>query len=273
MKMMFENTIFTNVAETSDGGVYWEGLEDPPSGVSITDWRGKAWSRSNGTTVAHPNARFCTPVAQCPAIDPAWDTPEGVIVDAIVFGVRRTDSGGIPLVMEAGDWNQGIFLGASMRTLDNDSNKLMQDPFAMRAYFGLNLGTYLRHWLSFGLRKGLNRPKIFEVNWFRTNNNGRLLWPGFAENSRVLDWIFRRLEGEQCAEINKLGLGVPARENGLNTNGLNSFDWDALFGLDKDFWERELDAPRKFFDDYLPIDLPSPTHSPTHSATTIWPSP
>ena len=128
----------------------------------------------------------------------------------------------------------------------------------MRPYLGTNLGTYLRHWLTFGLRKGLKLPKIYQVNWFRTNNNGRLQWPGFSENSRVLDWIFRRLEGEQCAEINALGFGVPAHENGMNTQGLDNFDWDALFGLDKSFWEKELGAIRKFFDNYLPIDLPSP---------------
>ena len=124
MKMMFENTIFTNVAETSDGGVYWEGLEDPPSGVTITDWRGQPWKRSSGTTASHQNARFCTPVSQCPAIDPKWDDAEGVVIDAIVFGVRRTDNGGIPLVMESADWNQGIFVGSSMRTLDVDSNQV-----------------------------------------------------------------------------------------------------------------------------------------------------
>jgi len=164
--------------------------------------------------------------------------------------------------MEAKDWRQGVFMGASMRTYDSETKRVEPDPFAMRGYLGLNFGTYLRHWLSLSLRPGLQMPKIFHVNWFRKTSEGRLIWPGFAENCRILDWIMRRCDNEPCAKPNNLGYLVPT-EGSLNVNGMPAPipDWKSLFDMDKTFWTNELSSIRQFFEDQLPIDLPSPIMS------------
>lgn len=243
MKTIFENTIFTNVASTSDGGVYWEGLEkeiDP--NVKITDWQGRAWTKGQSKTpAAHPNSRFCSPANQCPIIDPNWEAPEGVPISAVLFGGRRP--AGVPLVYEARSWQHGVFVGAAMRSeataaAEHKGKVIMHDPFAMRPFFGYNFGHYLEHWLSMADRS-TKLPKIFHVNWFRKSTEGKFLWPGFGENSRVLDWVLRRIDNEDCAQETPVGL-VPS-ENGLNLDGLNEeINLRELFELPKDFWMEEV---------------------------------
>ncbi|KAL3860782.1 hypothetical protein ACJMK2_010852 [Sinanodonta woodiana] len=260
MKTIEKNTIFTNVAETSDGGVFWEGLEGEISNnVSITSWLGvDNWNREMEKSAAHPNSRFCTPADQCPILDPDWESPEGVPIEAIIFGGRRPE--GVPLVYEAFNWQHGVFVGASMRSeataaAEHKGKVLMHDPFAMRPFFGYNFGQYLQHWLSFQDRPGLKLPRIYHVNWFRKSKDGKFLWPGFGENSRVLDWIFRRLNGEDCAE--KTPIGMVPKQNALKLENLEEHvDMDALFSLQKEFWQHEVKDIQKYFDEQVGSDLP-----------------
>ncbi|CAG9764772.1 unnamed protein product [Ceutorhynchus assimilis] len=258
MSTIFKNTIFTNVASTSDGGVFWEGMEDDLNpAATITDWRGNKWTKASKTPAAHPNSRFCTPAGQCPIIDPQWEAPEGVPISAILFGGRRP--AGVPLVYEARDWKHGVLIGASMRSeataaAEHKGKVIMHDPFAMRPFFGYNFGHYLKHWLSMEERS-TNLPKIFHVNWFRKSSEGKFLWPGFGENSRVLDWILRRLDNEDCSTETPIGL-VPS-ENAINLSGLDEeVDMGQLFGLSKNFWLEEVFAIEKYFKEQVGDDLP-----------------
>nr|CAI5835492.1 unnamed protein product [Callosobruchus analis] len=259
MDTIFRNTLFTNVALTSDGGVYWEGLEnETPKDVKITDWRGQAWVRGQDKTpAAHPNSRFCTPAKQCPIIDPAWEHPDGVPISAILFGGRRP--AGVPLVFEARNWRHGVFVGASMRSeataaAEHKGKVIMHDPFAMRPFFGYNFGKYLEHWLSME-QPSRQLPKIFHVNWFRKSQEGKFLWPGFGENSRVLDWILRRLDGEDCAQ--ETAIGYVPKSNSLNLEGLKeTVDIQQLFDIPKDFWREEVYAIEKYFNEQVGNDLP-----------------
>ncbi|KAJ8968279.1 hypothetical protein NQ317_011080 [Molorchus minor] len=257
MKTIFKNTVFTNVASTSDGGVFWEGMEDEiQDGVKITDWRGNQWVKG-GSPAAHPNSRFCTPAAQCPIIDPAWEDPAGVPISAILFGGRRP--AGVPLVYEARDWKHGVLIGASMRSeataaAEHKGKVIMHDPFAMRPFFGYNFGHYLSHWLSMETRSK-NLPKIFHVNWFRKGSDGKFLWPGFGENSRVLDWILRRLDNEDCAQSVPIGL-IP-KPDSLNLKGLKeNVNLEELFALPKDFWLEEVYSIERYFKEQVGRDLP-----------------
>lgn len=205
MATINKNTMFTNVAYTSDGGVWWEGMDKLPADVKVTSWTGKEWTPESGTLAAHPNSRFCAPASQCPILDDSWESPEGVPISAIVFGGRRPQ--GVPLVYESFDWAHGVFIGASMRSeataaAEHKGKVIMHDPFAMRPFFGYNFGHYLQHWLNFGRKDNLKLPKIFHVNWFRKGEDGQFLWPGFGENCRVLDWICRRVDHEDCAKVN-----------------------------------------------------------------------
>lgn len=258
MNTVFRNTIFTNVASTSDGGVYWEGMESSIApNVQITDWLGMPWDKSSGRPAAHPNSRFCTPAAQCPMIDPAWEDPEGVPISAILFGGRRP--AGVPLVYEANSWAHGVFLGAAMRSeataaAEFRGKVIMHDPFAMRPFFGYNFGNYLAHWLSME-KSGRSLPKIFHVNWFRKGTDGLFLWPGYGENSRVLEWILKRVENEPCFTDSPIGR-MPTKE-GLNLNGMTTpIDVKQLFSLDKDFWQNEVKAISTYFDTQVGADLP-----------------
>ncbi|KAJ8936618.1 hypothetical protein NQ314_012233 [Rhamnusium bicolor] len=259
MSTIFKNTVFTNVASTSDGGVFWEGMEDEiENGVKITDWRGNQWVKGqNSAPAAHPNSRFCTPAAQCPIIDPAWEDPDGVPISAILFGGRRP--AGVPLVYEARDWKHGVFIGSAMRSeataaAEYKGKVIMHDPFAMRPFFGYNFGDYLSHWLSMEKRSN-SLPKIFHVNWFRKGSDGKFLWPGFGENSRVLDWILRRLDNENCAQDTPIGL-IP-KPNSLNLEGLNeNINLTELFNLPKDFWREEVFAIETYFKEQVGKDLP-----------------
>ncbi|XP_017031644.1 phosphoenolpyruvate carboxykinase [GTP] [Drosophila kikkawai] len=259
MDTIFRNSVFTNVASTSDGGVYWEGMDKSQlKDVTVTDWLGKLWSPESGKPAAHPNSRFCTPAAQCPIIDPNWEDSAGVPISAILFGGRRPE--GVPLVYEARDWTHGVFMGAAMRSeataaAEHKAKTIMHDPFAMRPFFGYNFGDYLAHWLSMEQRGQV--PKIFHVNWFRKSSEGKFLWPGFGDNSRVLDWIFRRVEGEQCFEDSPIGR-LPAKDS-LNVGGMNErIDLEQLFQLPKDFWEQEVGAIERYFEEQVGHHLPSP---------------
>ncbi|GAB1298895.1 Phosphoenolpyruvate carboxykinase [Apodemus speciosus] len=261
MATIQSNTLFTNVAETSDGGVYWEGIDQPLApGVTITSWLGKPWKpgmRGDKEPCAHPNSRFCVPARQCPIMDPAWEAPEGVPIDAIIFGGRRPK--GVPLVYEAFSWRHGVFVGSSMRSestaaAEHKGKTIMHDPFAMRPFFGYNFGHYLEHWLSMEGRKGVRLPRIFHVNWFRRDEAGHFLWPGFGENARVLDWICRRLAGEDSARETPIGL-VP-KEGALDLSGLRAIDTSQLFSIPKDFWEQEVRDIRGYLTEQVNQDLP-----------------
>ncbi|XP_055891142.1 phosphoenolpyruvate carboxykinase, cytosolic [GTP]-like isoform X1 [Biomphalaria glabrata] len=262
MQTIKANTIFTNVAETSDGGVFWEGLEkEIEQGVKIKSWLGdEDWKKEESDRpAAHANSRFCTPAEQCPIMDPAWEDPQGVPIDAIIFGGRRPT--GVPLVYESFNWQHGVFIGASMRSestaaAEHVAKQIMHDPFAMRPFFGYNFGDYLKHWLSFGQKEGLVLPKIFHVNWFRKGGpNNSFLWPGFGENARVLDWIVRRCNNEDIAK--KTAIGYVPKFDSLNLEGLEEpVDLDALFSLPREFWENEVNAIYKYFDEQVNDDLP-----------------
>ncbi|XP_058823648.1 phosphoenolpyruvate carboxykinase [GTP]-like [Topomyia yanbarensis] len=263
MNTVYKNTIFTNVAATSDGGVFWEGMEKEISpDVEITDWLGQPWKLGvSKTPAAHPNSRFCAPASQCPIIDSAWEDNEGVPISAILFGGRRPE--GVPLVYEANSWAHGVFVGSAMRSettaaAEHKGKMIMNDPFAMRPFFGYNFGDYLKHWLSMEQRAekaGGHPPKIFHINWFRKDAKGKFLWPGFGENSRVLEWILRRIDDQDCYRDTPIGR-VPSA-GALNLDGLKSpVDEKELFAIPKQFWLKEVDEIKQYYDNQLPHDLP-----------------
>jgi phosphoenolpyruvate carboxykinase (GTP) len=253
MAMVRENSIFTNCARTDDGDVWWEGMtEEPP--VHAIDWKGNDWTPQSDSPAAHPNARFTAPAAQDPAIAPDWEDPGGVPVDAMLFGGRRSEV--VPLIHEAFDWEHGVFLGASMSSettaaAAGEVGKLRRDPFAMLPFCGYHMADYWAHWLKFGEREGLVLPKIFYVNWFRKDlDTGRFLWPGFGENSRVLEWVFRRCDDAVQARDTPIGR-VPT-PNALNTDGLDVPDEDLerILGVDPQEWKGEIPLIREFFDTF-----------------------
>ncbi|NP_001079946.1 phosphoenolpyruvate carboxykinase 1 S homeolog [Xenopus laevis] len=258
METIRNNTIFTNVGETSDGGIYWEGINkclDP--GVTLTSWKNKEWTPENGEPCAHPNSRFCTPASQCPIIDPEWESQEGVPIEGLIFGGRRP--AGVPLVYEALSWQHGVFVGSAMRSeataaAEHKGKVIMHDPFAMRPFFGYNFGKYLAHWLSMEHYPSTKLPKIFHVNWFRKDKEGNFLWPGYGENIRVLEWMFKRINGEDCAKETPIGF-IPA-EGALNLKGLGDVNMEELFEISKEFWEEEVKDIKKYLDDQVNADLP-----------------
>lgn len=263
METCNKNTIFTNVASTSDGGVFWEGMESSLApGVEITDWQGQPWKMGvSQSPAAHPNSRFCTPASQCPIIDPEWESPEGVPISAILFGGRRPK--GVPLVYEARSWEHGVFVGSAMRSESTAAAEykgkcIMHDPFAMRPFFGYNFGHYLSHWLSMEKRAvdaGGVAPKVFHVNWFRKDANNRFMWPGFGDNARVVDWIMKRIDNVDCFTDTAVGR-VPS-DGALPVDGLTSpIDMKELFSLPKDFWQQECKDIQLYFDNQVGVDLP-----------------
>ncbi|XP_033822712.1 phosphoenolpyruvate carboxykinase, cytosolic [GTP] [Periophthalmus magnuspinnatus] len=260
MSTIVQNTIFTNVAETSDGGVYWEGMDQElPEGVTITSWKNKPWTKEDGEPCAHPNSRFCTPAGQCPIIDPQWESPEGVPIEAIIFGGRRPE--GVPLVYEAFSWEHGVFVGAAMRSeataaAEHQGKVIMHDPFAMRPFFGYNFGQYLSHWLSMSQRPNAKLPKIFHVNWFRKSPETGFLWPGFGDNIRVLDWIFKRVTGQAGAMPSTVGY-LPCQQSLDLRDMTQEVDLQKLFQLDKEFWEQEVMKVREYFTTQVNVDLPN----------------
>jgi phosphoenolpyruvate carboxykinase (GTP) len=263
MDSVRENTIFTNVATTVEGDVWWEGMTDEaPAG--LTDWLGNAWTPDSGTPAAHPNSRFCAPLNQLSSLSEDWESPEGVQLDAILFGGRRATN--VPLVVQSRSWEHGVFIGASISSeqtaaAEGPVGKLRRDPFAMLPFCGYNMADYFSHWLEIGERVGEeNLPKIFQVNWFRKGQDGKFLWPGFAENSRVIEWIVNRLEGQAKAVESPIGL-LPAR-GGLDISGLD-LDYqtmDELFEIDGESWLYEVRMAEQFFagfGDKLPAQLGS----------------
>jgi phosphoenolpyruvate carboxykinase (GTP) len=220
MDTIERNSIFTNCAKTADGDIWWEGMTGQPPD-QVTDWHGNEWTPESDTPAAHPNARFTTPASQCPCIAPEWEDPAGVPIDAFLFGGRRATV--VPLVHEAFDWEHAVFMGATMSSETTAAaagavGQLRFDPMAMLPFCGYNMADYFAHWLKLGKREGAELPRVFYVNWFRKDADGKFLWPGFGENSRVLEWVFRRCEGKADAVETPIGL-LPA-EGEINTEGL-----------------------------------------------------
>jgi phosphoenolpyruvate carboxykinase (GTP) len=242
MKTMYGNSIFTNVALTDDGDVWWEGMTQQPP-AHLTDWKGNDWTPESGTPAAHPNARFTVPAAQCPIIAPEWEDPRGVPISAILFGGRRASA--VPLVTESFDWQHGVFLGANIASektaaAEGKVGELRRDPFAMLPFCGYNMGDYFGHWVSLGkAHDPAKLPKIYYVNWFRKDAAGRFVWPGFGENSRVLKWIVERLNG--AAEGVRTPIGVLPAAGALDTAGLDlsAADLDLLLSVDPEAWKDE----------------------------------
>jgi phosphoenolpyruvate carboxykinase (GTP) len=261
MRMLGHDTVFTNTALTDDGDVWWEGMTSVPPPV-LTDWRRQRWTPDSGRPAAHPNARFCVHAAQCPSIAPEWEDPAGVPVSAFLFGGRRATT--VPLVFESRDWEHGVLVAATMGSETTAAatggvGQLRRDPFAMLPFCGYHMGDYFAHWLSMTSRTDQAKlPRIYGVNWFRKDDDGRFLWPGFGENSRVLEWIFRRIDGDADALDTPIGF-VP-RPDDLVLDGLDApvEDVAAALRIDANDWRAELagiDAYLEQFGEHLPARL------------------
>ena len=247
------NTVFTNTALTADGDVWWEGLtKEAPEG--LTNWKGQPHDPASGQPAAHPNARFAAPAGQCPAIAPEWEDPKGVPISAILFGGRRASA--VPLVTEAYDWDHGVFMGSSVASegtaaAENKVGELRRDPFAMLPFCGYNMGDYFAHWLSMKDRTDASKlPRLYFVNWFRKNEDGKFVWPGFGDNARVLKWIAERLDGEADAVDTPVGR-VPTRE-ALDLSGLDlsAADLSTLLDVDAAVWAEEAALIPAFYDKF-----------------------
>jgi phosphoenolpyruvate carboxykinase (GTP) len=244
IRTLYANCVYTNCALTDDGDVWWEGLtKEPPA--HLIDWLGKDWTPASGTPAAHANARFTAPASQDPAIDPQWEDPAGVPIDAIMFGGRRATT--VPLVREGFDWVHGVFLGSIMSSemtaaAAGTIGKLRFDPFAMLPFCGYNMADYWGHWLNIGNKAGAQLPRVYLVNWFRKDADGKFMWPGFGENSRVIEWIFGRCSGEDDAVETAIGF-LPA-PGAIDTNGLDvtAEGLAALLAVDPAAWVGELAA-------------------------------
>jgi phosphoenolpyruvate carboxykinase (GTP) len=254
------NTIFTNCALTDDGDVWWEGMTPEPPAHAV-DWKGRDWTPEADEPAAHPNARFTTPAAQCPSIAPNWEDPAGVPIDAFLFGGRRASV--VPLVVEAFDWEHGVFIGSIMGSEKTSAaagklGELRFDPMAMLPFCGYDMARYFEHWLEVGRLEGAVLPRIFMVNWFRKDDEGNYLWPGFGDNSRVLAWIFRRCDGEGAAAETPIGL-VPTGD-ALDLSGLELSDaaLEQLLEVDPEEWKVQLPQMHQHyaqFGDTLPDEL------------------
>ena len=251
VETLWGNTIFTNVALRPDGDVWWEGLTDEAP-ANLVDWEGNDWTPESGRPAAHPNSRFTVSAAQCPQISEDWE--EAVPLDVILFGGRRASN--VPLVVEATDWTHGVFLGSNISSertaaAEGTVGELRRDPFAMLPFCGYNMADYFGHWLSVGRGLRFDRaPRIFQVNWFRRGADGRFLWPGFGDNSRVVDWIIRRVAGDVPAVDSPIGR-LPRVED-LNLDGLDlpAADLDELFSVDAEAWKTEADLTEEFYDTF-----------------------
>jgi phosphoenolpyruvate carboxykinase (GTP) len=249
MKTVARDSIFTNCAKTDDGDVWWEGMTSEPP-AHLIDWHGEDWTPDSDKPSAHPNARFTTPASACPSIAPEWEDPAGVPIDAFLFGGRRSKV--VPLVREAFGWEHGVFLGSIMSSettaaAAGEVGKLRHDPMAMLPFCGYHMGDYFAHWLKVGAQEGAKMPRVFYVNWFRKDDDGSFLWPGFGENSRVLEWVFRRCAGTAEAAETPIGL-VPA-EGALNTEGLEISDDEVaeLLHVEPAEWKVELPTIHQHF--------------------------
>jgi phosphoenolpyruvate carboxykinase (GTP) len=252
MDTLRRNVILTNCALTDDGDAWWEGMDGAPPSHAV-DWKGRDWTPLSQSTGAHPNARFTAPAAQCPVICPDWEDPNGVPIDILIFGGRRT--GVVPLVYEAFDWDHGVFLGATAASETTAANigavgELRRDPFAMKPFCGYNMGDYFSHWFDVGDRLGRRAPKIFYVNWFRRSPEGRWLWPGFRENSRVLKWMCERVAGKVDAVETPIGLMPKVEDLYLTGLSISSQDVGELLRVDREAWEAEIPDIQGFFNEF-----------------------
>ena len=262
MEAVGGNSIFTNVALTEDGGVWWEGI-DGPVPQRLTDWQGNPWTPASGTKAAHPNSRFTTPATNNPAISPHWEDPQGVPISAILFGGRRART--IPLVYRSFDWEHGVFLGATMASETTAAatgavGVVRRDPMAMLPFCGYNMADYWAHWLEMGKRAS-SPPAVFQVNWFRTDDQGRFIWPGFGENMRVLRWVREQVlsrNGTQTAHETPVGLVPTPEAIGTGELGISADNARKLFEIDRDDWVREAEDQEGFlhkFGDRLPAAI------------------
>jgi phosphoenolpyruvate carboxykinase (GTP) len=255
------NCIFTNVAKTDDGDVWWEGMTDDTP-AHLVDWKGKDWTPESDSPAAHPNARFTAPASQCPSIDPQWEDPAGVPISAILFGGRRATN--VPLVTEAFDWQHGTFLGSIMSSEKTAAaagtiGEVRFDPFAMLPFMGYNVGHYIQHWLDIGKATDADKlPKLFWVNWFRKGTDGSFLWPGFGDNSRVLKWVLERVDG--TAEAVETAIGRVPTPDGIDTTGLDVSPETLaeLLAVDNEAWRGEIPLIEEhfaFIGEYLPSEM------------------
>ncbi|MDU1684200.1 phosphoenolpyruvate carboxykinase (GTP), partial [Varibaculum cambriense] len=252
METMKENSIFTNVALTDDGDVWWEGIDgDTPD--HLIDWHGNDWTPESGEKAAHPNSRFTTPAAQCPIVCPDWEAPEGVPVTAILFGGRRASN--VPLVAEQYSPAHGVFIGASVASeqtaaAEGAVGSLRHDPFAMLPFCGYNMADYWGHWLEMQEKVGDKFPRIYQVNWFRKDEDGSFLWPGYGDNARVLDWIVRRASGKVDAIEGPTGYYPKFEDFNLEGTDLGREEWDKMFAIDPDAWLAETEDTEKYFSQF-----------------------
>ena len=244
------NSIFTNVALTEDGDIWWEGMTDTPP-AHLTDWKNQDWTPESGELSSHPNSRFCTPAAQCPIIAPEWESPDGVPISAIFFGGRRKTT--IPLVMQSRDWNHGVFMGATLSSETTAAatgavGVVRRDPFAMLPFIGYHVGDYIKHWIGIGKKTSADKlPKIFYVNWFRRAKDGSFLWPGYGENSRILKWAIERIEGEADAIETPLGFAPAAGSIDVEGLAVSAEAMTDALHVDKSEWQAELPLIDEWF--------------------------
>jgi len=248
MRSIERNTLFTNVARTPDNDVWWEGMSAPPP--SLTDWLGKPWTPQSKTKAAHPNSRFTAPSSQCPVIDPAWEDPKGVPISAIIFGGRRSSV--VPLVYQSLNWEHGTFVGASVSSeqtsaAEGKPGELRHDPFAMLPFCGYNMADYFGHWLSMEKRTDPAKlPKIFHVNWFKKSQEGKFLWPGFGDNSRVLKWICERMDGKNNGVQTPIGWVPTPGSVDISGMKVSEADLKELLRIDNNEWKGEVKDMREY---------------------------